>query len=467
MTARILVVDDIAANVKLLEAKLSAEYYDVITAENGRTAIEVAQRQAPDIILLDVMMPGMDGFEVCTELKADPKTAHIPVVMVTALSDVADRVRGLESGADDFLSKPVNDIALFARVRSLVRLKMMMDELRVRQETSGQLGAIASEFEFADQPAKVLIVEKSRFTTQRLSEYLSEAGHGVVCADTGERALELGREQQFDLVIVGIDLGGEDGLRLCSQFRSQEETRHLPLLLLLEDMDLPRLAKGLDLGVTDYLVKPLDRGELLARVRTQVRRRRYHDRLRERIQTSMSMAFTDSLTGLYNRRYLMTHLDRKLMGIAETGKPVSVMLLDVDHFKAVNDTHGHGVGDDVLVKLAQVASDNLRSVDLVARLGGEEFVVVMPESNAPTALQVADRLCAQVAESSIDLPDGTPLGVTVSIGVATSQSAEEMADDLLGRADGALYAAKNDGRNRVKMADPPAPAAPSTAAGGR
>ena len=464
MTARILVVDDIAANVKLLEAKLSAEYYDVITADNGRTAIDVAETQAPDIILLDVMMPGMDGFEACTELKANPKTAHIPVVMVTALSDVADRVRGLESGADDFLSKPVNDIALFARVRSLVRLKMMMDELRVRQETSGRLGAIASEFELADSPARVLVVEKSRFTTQRLSEYLAEADHEVVCAETGERALELGRAQQFDLVIVGIDLGGEDGLRLCSQFRSQEETRHLPLLLLLEDMDLPRLAKGLDLGVTDYLVKPLDRGELLARVRTQVRRRRYHDRLRERIQTSMSMAFTDSLTGLYNRRYLMTHLDRKLMGIAETGKPVSVMLFDVDHFKAVNDTHGHGVGDDVLVKLAEVASDNLRSVDLVARLGGEEFVVVMPESNAATAMQVAERLCAQVAESSIDLPDGTPISVTISIGVATSETADEMADDLLERADAALYTAKNAGRNRCQLADPPAaPDAPSAA----
>jgi two-component system cell cycle response regulator len=467
MTARILVVDDIAANVKLLEAKLSAEYYDVITADNGRTAIEVAETQAPDIILLDVMMPGMDGFETCCELKANPKTAHIPVVMVTALSDVADRVRGLESGADDFLSKPVNDVALFARVRSLVRLKMMMDELRVRQETSGRLGAIASEFELADSPAKVLVVEKSRFTTQRLSEYLSEAEHEVVCTDTGERALDLGREQPFDLVIVGMDLGGEDGLRLCSQFRSQEETRHLPLLLLLEDMDLPRLAKGLDLGVTDYLVKPLDRGELLARVRTQVRRRRYHDRLRERIQTSMSMAFTDSLTGLYNRRYLMTHLDRKLMGIAGTGKPVSVMLFDVDHFKVVNDTHGHGVGDDVLVKLAEVASDNLRSVDLVARLGGEEFVVVMPESNAQTAMQVAERLCAQVAESSVPLPDGSPLSVTISIGVATCESAEEMADDLLERADGALYAAKNAGRNRVDLADPPDTAQPSSAAGGR
>jgi two-component system cell cycle response regulator len=179
------------------------------------------------------------------------------------------------------------------------------------------------------------------------------------------------------------------------------------------------------------------------------------------------MAFTDSLTGLYNRRYLMTHLDRKLMGIAETGKPVSVMLFDVDHFKAVNDTHGHGVGDDVLVKLATVASDNLRSVDLVARLGGEEFVVVMPESNAQTAIQVAERLCAQVAESSVPLPDGTALSVTISIGVATSEAADEMADDLLERADAALYGAKHAGRNRVQLADPPAAADTPSAVGGR
>jgi two-component system cell cycle response regulator len=452
MTARILVVDDIQANVKLLEAKLSAEYYEVLTADNGQACLRAAEAQAPDIILLDVMMPKMDGFETCQHLKANPKTAHIPVVMVTALSDVADRVKGLESGADDFLSKPVNDIALFARVRSLVRLKMMMDELRVRQETSGRLGAIASEFEVADDPARVLVVETSRFTAQRLTSYLGEGGHEVVCVDSGEAALETGRAQAFDLVIVAIDLSGEDGLRLCSQFRSQEETRHLPLLLVLEDMDLPRLAKGLDLGVTDYLIKPVDRGELLARTRTQVRRRRYHDRLRERIQTSVSMAFTDSLTGLYNRRYLMTHLDRKLMGIADTGKPVSAMMLDVDHFKAVNDRYGHGVGDDVLVQLATLACDNLRSVDLVARLGGEEFVVVMPETASQTAQQVAERFCAQVAETPVALPDGGELAITISIGVATAETAHDTADDLLERADQALYGAKNGGRNQVKLA---------------
>ena len=142
MAARILVVDDIPANVRLLEAKLMAEYFEVITASDGQTALDVAAKEMPDIILLDVMMPGMDGYEVCSRIKNDPKMRHIPVVMVTALSEVSDRVRGLEVGADDFLTKPLNDVALFARVRSLVRLKMMTDELRVRQEASLRFDSI-------------------------------------------------------------------------------------------------------------------------------------------------------------------------------------------------------------------------------------------------------------------------------------------------------------------------------------
>src|SRR6201982_1588021 len=133
MSARVLVVDDVEANVKLLEAKLSSEYFDVLSAYNGRAALAIAKEEVPDVILLDVMMPRMDGFEVCRQLKADPRTADVPVVMVTALSDVANRLRGLEGGADDFLSKPVNDIALFARVRSLARLKRMMEEMRLRE----------------------------------------------------------------------------------------------------------------------------------------------------------------------------------------------------------------------------------------------------------------------------------------------------------------------------------------------
>ncbi len=217
MTARILVVDDIPANVRLLEAKLMAEYFEVLTASDGFSALEVAHAQAPDLILLDVMMPGMDGFEVAEHLKSDSKTRHIPIVMITALTDTADRVRGLEAGADDFLSKPVNDIALFARVRSLARLKVMMDELRVRNATTGDMNIVGEVPQNAEEDAangRILMVESEDLLARKVTEILTEAGHRIRRATNSAEALELGREPGLDLIMVSLSLAGEDGLRL-------------------------------------------------------------------------------------------------------------------------------------------------------------------------------------------------------------------------------------------------------------
>ncbi len=453
MTARILVVDDIPANVRLLEAKLMAEYFEVLTANDGPAALEVANTQAPDLILLDVMMPGMDGFEVAERLKADPKTRHIPIVMVTALTDTADRVRGLEAGADDFLSKPVNDIALFARVRSLARLKVMMDELRVRHATTGEMDIVGEVPQDAEDDAangQILMVESEDMLARRLTEFLTEAGHRIHRATNSAEALVLGREPGLDLIMVSLSLSGEDGLRLCSQFRSQEETRHIPILLILDETDLTQLAKGLDLGVTDYLIRPIDQAELLARTRTQVRRRRYHDKLHRMLDDSVSLAYTDGLTGIYNRRYMDAHLDRKILEIANSQKPVSVMMFDIDHFKRVNDTYGHASGDEVLKAMAQRVSGGIRDFDLLARYGGEEFVVIMPSTPADISLVVAERLCRAIENEPFEITGNeTPIDITASIGVATTTDPTETAEALLGRADTALYRAKDGGRNQV------------------
>ncbi|MCH8997887.1 MAG: PleD family two-component system response regulator [Proteobacteria bacterium] len=457
MTARILVVDDIPANVRLLEAKLTAEYFEVLTANDGFSALEAAQTQAPDLILLDVMMPGMDGFEVAKRLKTDTKTRHIPIVMITALTDTTDRVRGLEAGADDFLSKPVNDIALFARVRSLTRLKVMIDELRMRHATTGPLditGETLLDTEDDARNGRILLVESEELLAAKMTEHLSEAGHDIFRATGAAEALERGREQDLDLIIVGLDLAGEDGLRLCSQYRLQDQTRHVPILLTLEEGDLERLAKGLELGVTDYLIRPIDQNELLARTRTQIRRRRYHDKLREMLDKSVSLAYTDALTGIYNRRYMNAHLDRKIMEISDTQKPVSVLIFDIDHFKRVNDTYGHAAGDDVLKMVAERVGDGIRDFDLLARYGGEEFVVIMPNTPAGLAAMVAERLRQGLAAQPFEIAGSDrALPITASLGVATTTDPMETAQNLLGRADVALYAAKNAGRNRVRSAD--------------
>ena len=455
MSARILVVDDVMVNIRLLEAKLASEYFNVITAMNGEKALELALAERPDLVLLDVMMPGMDGFEVCKRMKSDPRTADIPVVMVTALSDIADRVRGLQAGADDFLTKPVNDTALFARVRSLVRLKRMMEEWRLREEVSGRFENVLGAGRAAEEdttPARIVLWEQSDFAAQRITEMLTPLAREVVRVGTPDDLMSSFREPA-DLVILSLS-GNFDVLRLVGQLRSNENSRFSPILLTAAEEELPRLAKGLDLGANDYILRPIDRNELVARVRTQVRRKRLQDGLHENYQRSLALALTDSLTGLYNRRYFTAHLEGVMTRIGEGTQGAALLMVDVDLFKGVNDTYGHAAGDAVLREIAARLGHNVRGFDLVARYGGEEFVVIMPETTLPIAQMVAERLRTAVAEKPIPLGGLNEIPVTISIGIATTFEQGDSAAMLLARADDALYEAKAQGRNRVIAWEP-------------
>ncbi len=457
MSARILVVDDNPLNVKLLAAKLAHDYYIVSMAENGLQALEKTAAEKPDIILLDVMMPEMDGFEACRQLKANPATKHIPVVMVTALSDVADRVRGLEAGADDFLTKPINDVALMARVRSLLRLKMIMDEWRSRETTSNQF-SLPSPGEDADLAVyaggHIVLLEDSAAERKMIVNTLSSVGVRATFAGTITEAVTIAKTGDCDLVMVSLDLRGEDGLQICPQLRTQDTTRQLPILLLASEGDIPRVAKGLDLGANDYLLRPLDANELLARVRTQLRQKRHYERLRANYEQSLTLALVDPLTGAFNRRYLEAHLPKLIARCRSADKPLSVLLIDADHFKQVNDTHGHAVGDVVLREVVNRTMLGLRPFDLVARIGGEEFVVVMPETDIKAALAIGERLRERIAATPIGMPGkNVTVPITVSIG-ATSMMTENQDNYqmILERADAGLYQAKNNGRNRVAVA---------------
>ena len=462
MTARVLVVDDLPPNVKLLEARLTAEYFNVVTAYSGLEAIKLAAENPPDIILLDVMMPGMDGFETCRRLKADSRTRDIPVVMVTALSDAEDRVRGLEAGADDFLTKPVNDVALYARIRSLVRLKMLADEWRLRQATNSQFEIVAqptAEQEAVDE-ARVLVIEENASNIEKIRDALAIDRDVVEIATDPEQGLARLAATDFDLVVVSLLLRDADGLRLCARIRSHAQTRGLPSLALIEDGDHERLARALDIGVNDYLVRPIDRNEMLARARTQVRRRRYQDRLRAALEHNITLALTDSLTGLHNRRYLAKHLDSLFDVARAAGKRLATLMIDIDDFKHVNDAFGHAAGDEVLRAVANRLARNVRSFDTIARWGGEEFMVVMPDAGLDIATTVAERLRRKVAGAAIALNDsGKEISVTVSIGVSVMSGARDTVDDLLRRADEGLYAAKRGGRNRVEAVEDKTPRA--------
>jgi two-component system, cell cycle response regulator len=452
MSARILVVDDVPANVKLLEARLLAEYFDVVTAYNGAEALALCERAECDIVLLDVMMPELDGLEVCRQLKSNPLTHHIPVVMVTALDQPSDRVRGLEAGADDFLTKPVTDIALVSRVRSLARLKMMTDELRMRAVTSKEIGLQNPEREAVMETGRngrALIVDDRPSSYERLAATLS-VEHTVDVEVNPSEALFRAAESDYDLIIVSLALKDFDGLRLCSQIRSLERTRNIPILAIAEADNTAQLVRGLEIGVNDYLLRPVDRNEMLARARTQIKKRRYTERLRDNVQTSIELAITDGLTGLFNRRYMETHLGTLVEQSAERGKPITVLVLDIDYFKAINDSYGHDAGDDVLREFALRMRKATRNIDLACRYGGEEFVIVMPETDMAVATMVAERLRRRIASEPFAIQQGARhLEVTISIGIAALSAADDNAATILKRADRALYRAKRDGRNRV------------------
>jgi len=451
VTARVLIVDDIPTNVRLLEARLTAEYYEVISASSGAQALHICQTQEVDIVLLDVMMPEMDGFEVCRRLKADPRTHHLPVLMITALDQPSDRVQGLDAGADDFLSKPVDDTQLMARVKSLVRLKSLTDELRARALTGQQIAiedALRAMDTISASGGRILIIDTDRRHAERVQAYLTPDHAVDILTEPADAVFQVAGES-YELALVSMALEDFDPLRVCSQVRTVDHSRNLPIILMADAADKPRVVRALDLGVNDFISRPIDRNELVARVRTQLRRHRYAMELRESVNTTLALAVTDELTGLYNRRYFDRHLNMMLGKAQEQERDMALMILDIDHFKAVNDNHGHDVGDAVLREFAARLRRNIRGVDLACRFGGEEFVVLMPDTDTAQAEAVAERVRQAIAEKSFDVGTPRPLSVTVSVGVSIRESLSDTPEGMVKRADVALYRAKRGGRNRV------------------
>jgi two-component system cell cycle response regulator len=451
MSARILIVDDIEANRRLLQAKLEAQYHSVILASNGPQAIEMARTHDPEIILLDVMMPGMDGYEVCRRLKADPVTSHIPVVMVTALSDAEDRVRGLDAGAEDFLTKPVDDFLLNSRVNTLMRYNAVTSELRKREASGLKTGAVDGVTEDeVDRPARVFLIDDNPRTSARIATVLRDHGHKVMTLLESGSMGDLAQERT-DVLLVSLLSKTFDPLKLCAHFKTNDVTRAVSILLICDPLERAKAVKGLEIGASDMIMAPIDTQELLARVRTQTRRTRYVEILRERVDRGLELSVIDQLTGLYNRRYMTNQLQQYMHRAVMGGKPLAVMMLDIDHFKLINDTHGHQAGDEVLQELADRLRQNIRPMDVACRPGGEEFLVILPETPGDLAYAAAERVRRAIAAGKFNvLSDTREVAVTVSAGVSALLGPHDTMADLLARADSALYAAKSAGRNRVE-----------------
>lgn len=449
VTARILIVDDVPANIRLLGAQLAAEYYQLRTAANGAEAIEAAQMWQPDLILLDIMMPEMDGFECCRLLKEAPGTAHIPIIIITTLGEAWERTQGLEVGADDFLTKPVDYDTLMARVRSLVRLKRLLDEWRMRSDTAQTLGLQGnSQVAPAINGARALVVDDWKETAINIQSMVKAEGLTPVCVESATEAVKVARTVKFDLVIVNFSLADGDPLHLIGFLRALDATRDTPLLIIGESGGKARILRAFDLGANDWVIQPIEPSELRVRIRNLVRRKIYQDRLRTDVSVAFQLALTDPLTALYNQRYIRHHLGTLLESREESS--LALLMIDVDHFKSINDRFGHGVGDLVLQEIAACLRQNTRAFDLVGRYGGEEFIIVMPGAAPDEAMLAAERLRREVANLAFEQQKLASIAVTISIGVAHLHGLGRRPDDLIACADAALYRAKEFGRNRVE-----------------
>ena len=460
MAGDILIIDGVATNRIVLKVKLLAAQYRVrlcATFEEAQIEIDAS---LPDLIMLDTAMEHGALLAFCTALKTSTRTGVIPIIATGSFPTPRDRVSALEAGADDVLTKPFDDQILQARIRSLLRSRDARQELRMRDGTRTALGFSEACNSFSAAATVVIATQSGQMAPDFKDVKRRLSNCQVSTCDTDNLTSDRRAATPTDLFVIDFRAGIQDdkGLfRLLSELRSQSHSRHAGILALLPPNERHAAAMALDLGANDVVCAPVEADEIRHRCDVLIQAKREADALRRTVETGLEAAITDPLTGLFNRRYALPHLSRLSDESHKNGRQFAIMVLDLDHFKSINDTHGHKAGDDILCQVAARLQGNLRAVDLLARIGGEEFLVAIPNSDVIHARTAAERLCKLIGDTPFYVgPDRVEVRVTMSVGVSLSGGIEtrgvvENLEDLVNAADVALYAAKNGGRNKVSL----------------
>ena len=456
MAGRILIVDGVATNRIVYKVKLAAACYDTMFATDGAGCLRAARDERPDLVLMDIALPDMTVTEVLSRLRADPVTRAIPVVIVTSDCAMEDRLAALAAGADDVLDKTLPTDVLLARVRNLLRGREELSELETGGAPLRALGFAESAEGYAPAATVALVTVRPETALRMRRDLAREMPHRMLVMTREDALADHATAPAPDLYVIEAERCDRSAhLRLMSELRSKSVGRHAGICVLATGTGALDAAMVYDLGADDLIDGADPVPELALRLRRILERKRHGDRLRASVRDGLRLAAIDPLTGLYNRRSGLGQLRSIAQGAIRSGRPFAVMVIDLDHFKAVNDTHGHPAGDAVLAEVARRLTASLRPGDLLARIGGEEFLVALPDTDLDRASRIADRLCRSIAEEPIAIGHGLAILVTASVGLASGERTPEDAgretSPAFDRADQALLAAKAGGRNRVTV----------------
>jgi len=454
MSGKILIVDELATNRIVLKVKLSATPYEVLQAASADEALRLAATEQPDLILSNSRLSGHTVTGFIEALRRIDGAAATPILMLQTGSSPEDREAALRAGVDDILGKPVSEALLLARLRNLLRQRHTDHELALPPEDAAQGAGFADAQAAFTPPGRIAIIGKSRADALGLrGEIAAQSHHSLDALTIQDRT----PRRPADIYILRIGMTeAEDGLRLLADLKAARPTRDSPVIALLE-ADTGALAVTLlDMGADDVITGPPDMAELLLRIDNHLGRKRRNEGLRANLLSGLQAAVVDPLTGLYNRRHAFPFLQQQIALSQRTGTQIAVMLADFDFFKRINDSYGHAAGDAMLRTISQSLRNHLRETDMLARIGGEEFLIVLPDTPRDRAQEVAQRLCDMVRDTGVSVPGiTTPLRITISIGVTIGQNAPGLpaptVEGLLEEADRALYLAKAQGRNQASF----------------
>ncbi len=463
MAGKILIVDDVATNRIVLKVRLGAVFHETFLASDGAGALKLVRDRKPDLVLLDLELPDMDGIAVLNALRADPASRDLPVIVHTATPSAEARLAALRAGADDVIMKPADEQLLLARIRSLLRRR---DPAEAAQTPLLSLQEQAAPF---DWPGVIALTAFRGDAGPRLRRALAPLlPHRLTLFG---RAAALGRDTADyaqpdptrpdptrpnptrpepmppDAYLIDATAGNASAaFGLLSELRSDPDNRHAGIALLTDDPAMAAMAY--DLGADEAVFATAPEAETALRLSAMITRSRAAACRRASLRDNVRLAMTDPLTGLYNRRYALRRMGELSVHSVNSGSGPAVLIVDIDRFKQVNDRYGHAAGDAVLIEVAARLSANLGEGDLIARIGGEEFLIALPNLSPADAQAKAHVLCAAIARMPIRLHGGAEVALTISIGLSLARPGT-LPDEAIDHADRALLAAKMQGRNRV------------------